>query len=75
MDRVYQRDFLKFFPVGRALALENESSETEFEKELYSKVERLERVVETTGQQTELLIKATQVCSLSFLFLLFLLFL
>ena len=55
--RIANREFLKFFPVGRALSLETDNEEEAFNVRLYSKVERLERQAESSGHFTERLVK------------------
>jgi len=59
INRISQREFLKFFPVGRAKVLETEKKEDETTR-IWSTMERLARQIEASGQHTERLIKVSQ---------------
>jgi len=57
--KVYERKFLKFFPIGKALSLECPEEENEFNERMIQKVQRLEKQTDLTTQQQEKIFKQT----------------
>jgi len=58
-QKVYERKFLKFFPIGKALTLESPEEEDEYNNRMLQKVQQLEKHVGLTAQQQEKIFKQT----------------
>eukprot|EP01125_Pyxidicula_operculata_P015457 TRINITY_DN5248_c0_g1_i1.p1 TRINITY_DN5248_c0_g1~~TRINITY_DN5248_c0_g1_i1.p1 ORF type:complete len:2660 (+),score=527.09 TRINITY_DN5248_c0_g1_i1:28-8007(+) len=57
-QKIEQRKFLKFFPIGRASTLESEEEEDATTKRIYHKFSQLDKYTKNTSQQQEQVIKS-----------------